>query len=176
MAEFTDNLLGAASLAIIDQIEDSALEVLGMGGQAAGALVLLGFRPKMTVTRLAERLRLSQPGGARLVERLVAAGWVQRKQGDDRRVVRLELTDAGIRKLTQLRKARRRRLSELTSCLSSSDEKALRRILTTLIGRLTRDVTSGYANCRLCDTATCQAEGCPVDALAAQAPDSKQPR
>ncbi len=166
MNDFTDNLLGALSLAIVDSIEGAAHKALGMGGQAAGALVLLHLRPGVTVNRLAERLRLSQPGMVRLVDRLAKAGLVQRNSAQDRRAVQLTLTKQGVDQLLSLRRVRANRLSALTSDLGSKDRATLRRILGALMKKMTPDVVSAYANCRLCDTATCQSEGCPIDELA----------
>lgn len=136
-----------------------------MGGQAASALVLLDFRP-MTVTRLAERLRLSQPGAVRLVDRLADAGYVVRRSGEDRRTVRVSLTKSGMRRVAALRRQRSARLAAVTSSLSAPERETLGPLLEKLIQVLTTDIVDAYANCRLCDIPTCQAGGCPVDALA----------
>lgn len=169
MDEYTNNLLGAASLAIVDQIEAAAYDVLGMGGQAPGALVLLGLRPGMAIGKLADRLRLSQPGAVRLVERLVEAGWVHKEPAEDRRAVRLTLTKDGLKQLRMLRERRLGRLHDLTAGLTASERDALRPILVKLIERATPDVVSAFANCRLCETELCRSQGCPIDALAEKA-------
>lgn len=169
MTQFLDNLLGAASLAIVDQIEAAANDVLGVGGQAAGALVLIDLRPGMPIGRLAERLRLSHPGAVRLVDRLVGLGWARKEVGDDRRSARLFLTEDGLGKLSGLRDRRADRLRHLTSSLTANEQSVLRLALTKVIQRATEDVVSAFANCRLCDTAACRSVGCPIDALAAKA-------
>jgi DNA-binding MarR family transcriptional regulator len=50
------------------------------------------------MTQLAERVLISRPTASRVVDRLVAKGWIHRWHDDgDRRVVLLELTDEGNR-------------------------------------------------------------------------------
>lgn len=172
------NLLGAVSLAVTDAVEADAVRVVGLGGQAAGALVLIDLRPGTTIKRLAERLSLSHPGTVRLVDRLVAAGLVARGAGDDHRTVRLHLTPAGAAKIDDLRRARVARLDELVGALGDTERRALRPILEGLARALTTDLVRAFAMCRLCDTATCEAHGCPVEAEARArfgAPDPDRP-
>ena len=165
MADFLSNLLGAVSLSVTDLMEEATQETLGVGGQAAGALVLLALRPRMNIKRLAERLRLSHPGTVRLTDKLVLCGWVERKtDADDRRTVRLSLTAAGLEQIDRVRQARGQHLAKLLDGFSASERAALEPLLVVLMKRLTVDAISAYANCRLCDTPACQAAGCPVDA------------
>lgn len=63
---------------------------------------------------LVDRLRLDRSSVSRLVDRLVARGWVERSTGaDDRRTVRLTLTAAGRKAATQLAEAREQRFAML---------------------------------------------------------------
>src|SRR4051794_32146320 len=92
--ERTANLLGALALEAAGAIE--AVEgPVGHGGAAAAALVTIGDCPDRTIERLRAPLGLSQPGAVRLVERLIAAGWVERGGSRGRRGFRLRLTGAG---------------------------------------------------------------------------------
>jgi MarR family transcriptional regulator, negative regulator of the multidrug operon emrRAB len=163
MTGYLENLLGAVSLAVTDAVAGEAAEGVGLGGEAAGALVLIALRPGMSVKRLAERLRLSHPGTVRLSERLAGAGWVERTQGEDRRVVRLSLTKKGVAAVKQLRAARAKRLDSVTRDLSAAERRALAPILEKIVMRLTHDRITPYANCRLCDAPACEAHGCPVE-------------
>ena len=53
----------------------------------------------LRMNQLAERVLISRPTASRLVDRLVAKGWVRRRHDDaDRRVVLLELTAEGTRR------------------------------------------------------------------------------
>ena len=175
MITYLDNLLGAVSLAIVDGMDEAAHDAFELGGQAAGALVLIDMSPGVAIKHLAERLRLSHPGAVRLTERLVDGGWVRRESGDDRRSVRLALTKAGANKLEHLRRARGKRLAALTAALTDTERDALEPMLARLLVTLTPDLVSAYANCRLCDTRICQAHGCPLDdgARSRGAPDRK---
>ena len=164
VAAYLTNLLGAVSLAVVDGIEADTNRSVGHGGQSAGALVLLDLRPRMSIKRLAERLRLTHPGAVRLVDRLAADGLVTRHT--EGRVVRLELTVAGRTTVAELRRARMARLGGVVSQLSTREQSALEPLLERLARALTTDLVSAYANCRLCDTPTCGASGCPIEAEA----------
>lgn len=170
MTAYLDNLLGAVSLAIVDGMDEAAQDALGLGGQVAGALVLIDMSPGITIKLLAERLRLSHPGAVRLVERLVAGGWVRRESGEDRRSVRLTLTDEGAEQLKRLRRARAEKLAALTHTISRAEREILEPLLARLLVTLAPDPVSAYANCRLCDVPVCQARGCPLDDGARSAP------
>lgn len=165
MTTYLDNLLGAVGLALADRIEAEAEAVAG-GERAAGALVLLALRPRMTIKRLAERLRLTHPGAVRLVDRLEGGGLVRREVGEDRRSVRLSLTNKGEAAVEGVRRARATTLAAVTGVLSAQDRAVLEPILERLAHALTTDLVSAYANCRLCDTPICEARGCPVEAEA----------
>ena len=173
MKAYLDNLLGAASLAIVDGMDEAARGALRLGGQAAGALVLIGMSPGITIKHVAERLRLSHPGAVRLIERLVAGGWVRRESGDDRRSVRLTLTAEGAEQLKRLHRARGEKLAAVTAILTDAEREMLEPMLARLLVALTPDLVSAYANCRLCDTHICQAHGCPLDDAARSRPGLK---
>lgn len=160
------NLLGAVSLAVTDTIADDAEATVESGGQAAGALVLLGLRPRTSIKRLAERLRLTHAGAVRLVARLEQRGWVVRHEDQDGRVVRLSLSPAGQARLDMLRARRIASLEGLIAPLDEGERAALQTALEKLAAGLTRDPVAAYANCRLCDTALCEAHGCPIEAAA----------
>lgn len=164
MSGYVANLLGSVSLAIVDAVAEDAARVVGLGGQAAGALVLLDLRPRMSIKRLAERLSLTHPGAVRLVDRLEAAGLVARRH--EGRTVRVELTEAGRGMVVELRRVRGERLDALVGQLSGDQRRALEGILEPLADALTTDLVRAYANCRLCDVPACEAHGCPVEAAA----------
>jgi DNA-binding MarR family transcriptional regulator len=164
VADYLANLLGAVSLAVVDGVAEDATEIVGHGGQAAGALVLLELRPRTSIKRLAARLGMTHPGAVRLVDRLAAAGLVVRRA--EGRIVRLELTDAGRLKVAELRDVRAHRLEALVGRLPARDRRALEAILERLADALTTDLVRAYANCRLCDVPTCEARGCPVERAA----------
>ena len=162
------------SLAIVDGMDEAARDALGLGGQAAGALVLIDMTPGITIKHVAERLRLSHPGAVRLIERLVAGGWVGRESGDDRHSVRLTLTGEGAEQLKRLRRVRGEKLAALTAISTDAEREMLQPMLARLLVALTPDLVSAYANCRLCDTHICLGRGCPLDEAARSPPASNR--
>src|SRR5919112_107585 len=89
------NLLGALGLEATTVQERAAQAVVGQAGSAAAALVTIAAHPNRTVEELRAPLGLSQPGAARLVQRLVGAGWVERTGRGGRGGLRLTVTEAG---------------------------------------------------------------------------------
>lgn len=73
----------------------------GIGGASVWALAVIGKTPGMRVTDLAESLSIHQSTASNLLERLIREGYAKRRRDtEDQRVVRLELTAKG-RKLLQ---------------------------------------------------------------------------
>src|SRR5918999_1062964 len=102
----TANLLGALGL--------EAASVLPAGrGATTGALVTIAAHPNRTVEELRAPLGLSQPGAARLVQRLVDAGWVERSGPGGRGGPRLTPSAPGGRLRDELFDARRAALLDL---------------------------------------------------------------
>jgi DNA-binding MarR family transcriptional regulator len=67
----------------------------------------------LTQRQLVDRLRLDRSSVSRLVDRLVARGWVERMNGPDRRTVRLIPTSAGRRVAADVAGARAKRFAAL---------------------------------------------------------------
>jgi DNA-binding MarR family transcriptional regulator len=67
----------------------------------------------VTQRELVDRLRLDRSSVSRLVDRLVARGWVERTDGPDRRTVRLVPTSAGRAVAAEVAGARAARFAEL---------------------------------------------------------------
>jgi DNA-binding MarR family transcriptional regulator len=67
----------------------------------------------LTQRELVDRLRLDRSSVSRLVDRLVARGWVERANGPDRRTVRLLPTPAGRRVAADVAEARAKRFATL---------------------------------------------------------------
>src|SRR5687768_13723293 len=98
----TANLLGALGLEAATVIQ----EIAGRDATMA-ALVTIAAHRHRTVEELRAPLGLSQPGAARLVQRLVDAGWVERSGRGGRGGLRLAPTAAGFAVLDELFLARR---------------------------------------------------------------------
>ena len=163
--ERTANLLGALALEAASVQERAAEAVVGQTGAAAGALVTIAAHPNRTIEELRAPLGLSQPGAARLVHRLVDAGWVERSGPGGRGGHRLTVTAAARELLDQLFTARRNALLEVLAPLAGDEREALAAILERLLAARTTDVVSAKHLCRLCERPTCAR--CPVGTTAA---------
>jgi MarR family transcriptional repressor of emrRAB len=149
----TANLLGALGL--------EAATVMRAGrGAAMSALVTIAAHPDRTVEELREPLGLSQPGAARLVQRLVGAGWVQRGGPGGRGGHRLRATGAGRRVIDDFAAARRGALLELLEPLSQAERAQLTGLLERMLATRTKDTTAAKRLCRLCERRVCTR--CPV--------------
>ena len=149
----TANLLGALGL--------EAATVLPAGrGATMSALVTIAAHPGRTVEELRAPLGLSQPGAARLVQRLVDAGWVERSGPGGRGGLRLRPTEAGLRAVDEFAAERRAALLELLAPLSRDERDQLAGLLERMLAARTEGVTGAKRLCRLCERRVCAR--CPV--------------
>jgi MarR family transcriptional regulator, negative regulator of the multidrug operon emrRAB len=155
------NLLGALSLEAA-RLQEAVHEPVGQAGAAAAALDTIGAYPGRTIEQLRAPLGLSQPGAVRLVERLVAAGWVDRGGSRGRHGFELRLTGAGEAVLDELLARRRTVLSELLDPLSEPERVLLAGLLEKLLAARTGHRGDLERLCRLCERRVC--ERCPVAA------------
>jgi DNA-binding MarR family transcriptional regulator len=96
--------------------------------QQLRAMYFLRDEEEASVGRLAELFGIGLPGASLLADRLVRAGYVERR-GDpaDRRRVLLSLTRVGVRLITDLREGNHSLLRRWMSSLSPEDLAALTR-------------------------------------------------
>lgn len=154
------NLLGAQALAVTDLLlgpRDTASE--------RAALVTVLAHPGRPVSWLGGVLGLTSSGVTRLVDRLVAAGCVERTRGTDARSRRLELTATGRMRAEAVLRARHEALAEVVVPLSVTDRAELERLLQLLVGGLADARPRALQVCRLCDRAACAsgAAECPLE-------------
>jgi MarR family transcriptional regulator, negative regulator of the multidrug operon emrRAB len=147
----TANLLGALGL--------EAATAAG-GDSATAAVVTIAAHPDRTVEELRAALALSQPGAARLVQRLVEAGWVERDGPGGRGGLRLRATEAGARAVDEFAAARRAALVELLAPLSPAERDQLAGLLERMLAARTEGVPGAKRLCRLCERRVCSR--CPV--------------
>src|ERR687895_1912432 len=159
------NLLGAVSLAVTDRVRAAAERGAGQGGSAPAALIsLAGYLDGSPIDAVRSPLRLTHSATVRLVDRLVAAGLAQRREGRDRRSVAVELTPAGHAAAAEAVKARGRALEEALADLDPGERAALARLHAKVLATLTDGRATAGNICRLCDSHACgHEEGhCPV--------------
>jgi DNA-binding MarR family transcriptional regulator len=158
-----ENLLGAFALALTDRL-------LGAGPSAPGsvseraALVTLHAHADRPVSWLGSVLGLTSSGVTRLVDRLVAGGWVARTPGSDARSRQLTLSAAGRDQARAVLRARAEAMAGAVRGLSEADRAEFERLLALVVRGLAADVPAVLRVCRLCDRDACAAGGfgCPL--------------
>lgn len=158
----TANLLGAFVIAVHDQMLTRIESELGLGGQAAAALVVIGFNQGRSVDFLSGALQLSHSGCVRVVDKLEEAGLVQRREGKDKRVVALFLSAAGQRRMQVVLRTRSKYLDGLMHSLDARQQQQFTEIIETLLHDMTSCNEHAEAMCRYCDEAACPQRQCPV--------------
>ena len=158
-----ENLLGAWSLSVADRLAAVGRQA-GLSTTDQAALVTLLAHPDETVSWLGDVLGLTSSGATRLVDRLVAAGWVVRSPGADTRQRRLRLTEAGRALANSVARARHEALTECLAPLDDRSRDQLERALERMVAASTRDLVPALRTCRLCDRTACRSGGhdCPL--------------
>ena len=159
------NLLGALSLVITDRTAEAMAAVGGRPETAAAALsALVHFLDHPSVGRLRQVLGLTSSGTVRLVDRLAAAGYLERGPGPDGRTTSVTLTDAGRAAAVGVAAARAAVLDGALGVLSPVEREAFGVLAGKVLTGLIRPTGATRWGCRLCDTGNCRAAagGCPV--------------
>jgi MarR family transcriptional regulator, negative regulator of the multidrug operon emrRAB len=171
------NLLGAVSLAVSDRVRATAEQAAGQGGSAPAALIsLAGYLEGGPIDSLRGPLGLTHSAAVRVVDRLVAAGLVRRREGADRRSVAVALTPAGRDAAERAARARAEAVEAALAALDPAERAELARLNEKVLATLTDGrVTAGHI-CRLCDADACgHYEGrCPVTRAADAAEEARQ--
>jgi DNA-binding MarR family transcriptional regulator len=156
------NLLGAFANAISDRIRNAVAERIDLGGEAAAALIILGHEPGLSIDQLGKILRLSHPGAVRVVDRLVAAGFAERKASTvDRRFLSLQLTDSGKKERALVLEGRRIVLAPMLDLVAPEDLPIMERVIEKMLVSLPTDATTAMSVCRYCNQEQCP--NCPMD-------------
>ncbi len=148
------NLLGAFATMINDGVLGamaSAPELL----REQTALALLAKYPSCSIEQLRDPLGLSHSGCVRLIDRLVAAGSVERHAAEDGRAVALRLTRRGRSTVVSNTEKRADALMQLVGTLSADERGVLAQLVTQLLDRGTATPRAAGKTCRLCDYEAC---------------------
>lgn len=153
-----ENLLGVQALAVVDRITAEA-------PSEQAALVTLMAHPGRGVGWLADVLGLTDSGGTRLVERLVAEGLLHRRPGVDARSRVLILTAQGESRARQVLAEREQEVASVLAPLSVAERRTLERLLAKVVSALADDRPSALRTCRMCDRDACAAgaRNCPLE-------------
>jgi DNA-binding MarR family transcriptional regulator len=163
------NVVGALALVLADRTADAIGAAAGQAASAATALsALLHFLDRPTIERLRQVLGLTHSGAVRLVDRLVAAGYVTREPGPDARGTALALTAAGHTAARRVSQARAAVLRQALASLTPTERATFGALAGKVLGGLARGPGATRWICRLCDTAACGADTgrCPARAAA----------
>lgn len=162
MTNRTANLLGVVALAVTDRIEVMARDILSHAGETPAALVVIGYGTGPSNDRLRRILGLSHPGTVRLVDRLVADGLVERREGHDKRAIALYLTRRGKALREELLKGRLAAIRPLLAPLTGAEHDALAALLHKMLSSMETTSMERRTLCRLCDNRVCS--DCPIPA------------
>ncbi|MES4902698.1 MULTISPECIES: MarR family winged helix-turn-helix transcriptional regulator [unclassified Streptomyces] len=159
------NLLGAAALAITDDLLTAPVAASSLSMSAAAALIVLHTDPGVSVTELGRRVGLTQSAAVRMVDGLERGTLVERRRtlGNWTGV---HPTSKGRRTAEHLLSARTSHLATALDALDRAEVRALGGLLEKLLDRLYQGCGAADRMCRLCDRAVCTPEGshCPVGA------------
>jgi len=156
------NLLGAFVIAAYDQMVQRIEAEESIAPQAAAALIVVGFNQGRSVDFLSGALQLSHSGCVRLVDKLQEASLVDRREGEDRRVVELYLTTSGHQRMHGILRTRRKYLDGLLQSLSAKDLKRFTAQIELMLYDMTNSEEHAESMCRFCDETICPQESCPV--------------
>lgn len=162
MIDRTANLLGVVGLAVADRIEESARAILSHAGETPAAVVVIGYGLGPSNDQLRRILGLSHPGSVRLVDRLVADGLVERRQGRDKRAIALYLTEHGVSLRGDLLRGRLAAIRPFLMTLTEPEQDTLGSLLHKLLSSMETTDQERCNLCRLCDDRACT--NCPIPA------------
>lgn len=162
MSDRTANLLGVVGLAVADRIKGAARDILNHAGETPAALVVIGYGLGPSNDQLRRILGLSHPGAVRLVDRLVADGLVERREGQDKRAIALHLSRRGKSLREELLKGRLAAIRPLLTPLTAQEKKTLAALLHKMLSSMETTDTERRTLCRLCDNRVCS--NCPIPA------------
>ncbi|MPY80313.1 MAG: MarR family transcriptional regulator [Actinophytocola sp.] len=159
------NLLGAASLAVTEELVGGAVAAAQLSTSQATALVVLRGQSGLSVTELGRRTGLQQSACTRMVDSLQSRGLIERRRGIGK-WTNIHLTDDGRRAAEDILRARGDTLLNVVAKLDEVDQTALCQALENLLTRLYEEVRSADRICRMCDRDACTPDdvSCPVGA------------
>jgi DNA-binding MarR family transcriptional regulator len=102
-------------------------------------LALLEMHGAIPMGRLADELDVALPNATGIIKRMAERGLVERTHGEqDRRVVRVDLTDAGRQLIGEMEAGRRQRMNALIGALDAAQQRRLLQAVRDLHGAARR--------------------------------------
>src|SRR5215207_89563 len=165
------NLLGSASLAIVDRMLAACRsEASSTGESAAGIVAAATFLAGGSIEALSRSVGLTHSATVRLVDKLEARGELERHPGPDRRSVAVVATRQGKNLAGGVLAARETALEEMLGALTAAERRELARLHEKLLAGVVRAGATTTNVCRLCDADSCGHDvgRCPVTEAARQ--------
>lgn len=162
MLSRTANLLGALGIALADAQTAQLASSSGLSPTDAAALNAVGLCPGCSIGAVRVVLGITHPGTVRTIDRLVAAGLVERRAGVDGRKVSLHLTADGEQAWQRQTEARQDLLERTLAQFPRAQRAEVERVASAILSALTGDEESAERICRLCDERRCPQVRCPV--------------
>jgi len=158
------NLLGAFAVALSDAIKAISTARTMLSEPLPAAVIQIGSFSGDSSERLAKNIALSQSATARVVQRLKESGLISTETStQDRRAIKLKLTELGEQKRSAALTARADVISCVTSLLSSSEKELLIKIIERVFPAVVTDRSTADFTCRYCDVESCPQECCPAE-------------
>jgi MarR family transcriptional regulator, negative regulator of the multidrug operon emrRAB len=161
------NLLAAFALAATDDMLTTIEAASAMIPGSAAALTTIYAFPGGSLDTLRKILRLTPSGAGRLIDRLAAAGLVERRAGSsDQRFIALYLTQRGRGFAKRVLAARRAALRRPLAALTAQERALLEPLLDKMLYAMTPGRERCDHICRLCEITACPQDICPVEIAA----------
>lgn len=158
------NLLGAFAVALSDAIRRTSAERTMLPEPLPAALIQIGSFSGDSSERLSKNIALSQSATARVIQRLKENGLLNIEAStQDRRAIKLKLTELGERQRSEALAARAEVISGITSLLSSGEKELLTKVIERVFPIVVPDRSTSDFTCRYCDIKSCPQECCPAE-------------
>lgn len=151
------NLAASVALELVEATEAAVEAATSLPPSEARALTALAnVAHGRSIEELRKVVRLSQPGCARLVDRLEEGGYATRtRPDDDRRLVLVYLTRRGRAVVRRILVARAQAMDGRLGALSVTDRSDLERVLARVADASINEPGDSNHFCRQCDAVAC---------------------
>src|SRR5215470_10173721 len=121
MSHRLENLLGALAVGLSDAITSAVETTTGHAGAMGAALATLAQEPGLGIEQLRVPLGRTQSATVRVVDRLVAEGYAERRPGRDQRSIAVFLTAEGAEAAARVLASREQALSHAVRPLTPGE-------------------------------------------------------
>ncbi len=160
----TANMLAAFASDVTERVGTILKNHPNETDSATSALNILGFWEGITNAKLAKALKLSHTATVRLVDKLEAQGFVEARDGEDKRATHLYITEAGRQAVQPALVARCAAVEGYLSALTPAEAVQFAGLLEKLMRPLGKDLYGVSHFCRLCEFTACPGDTCPMHA------------